>query len=125
MVVVNVKTKSVLKNIAMIAHLRRIRISPKKLNLVAGLVRGMSAQEALTTLQFTNKKAAAFLYKAIRSAVANAEHNDSVTADKLMVDTIIVNKAGTMRRFLPSARGRALPLSKPFSHVSVSLAVQS
>jgi large subunit ribosomal protein L22 len=103
------------------SHLRRIRISPKKANIVAGLIRGKTAQDALNILRFTPKKASTFLYKGLVSAVANAENNDNVPVANLVIDQVIVNKATALRRFIPSARGRALPLRKPMSHVSIFL----
>ncbi len=104
------------------AHLRRTRISPKKANLVAGLIRGKSVEEALELLNFTPKKAAKSLYKVLQSAVSNAENNDAEVRSELMVKTVIVNKGPFYKRFLPSARGRALPISKPTSHITVELA---
>lgn len=103
------------------AHLRGIRISPKKANIVAGIVRGKNAAEALNMLRFTPKKAARLLQKTLQSAVANAEHNDNVSAEDLMISEIIINKGPVMKRFLPSTRGRALPLAKPTSHISIYL----
>lgn len=106
------------------AHLRRTRISPKKANLVAGLIRGKSAEEALELLKFTPKKAAKSLYKVLASAVANAEQNDSKSRSDLMIKSVIVNKGPFYKRFLPSARGRALPLSKPTSHITIELSTK-
>lgn len=103
------------------AHLRQTRISPKKANIVAGLVRGKDAAQALDILKFTPKKSAATLYKVVQSAVSNAENNDGITVDKLKIKSITVNKGPVFRRFIPSARGRALPLAKPTSHISVEL----
>ncbi len=103
------------------AHLRRTRTSPKKANIVAGLVRGKDAQEALDILRFTPKKSAALIYKVLQSAVSNAENNDGMSVDKLKVKSIIINKGPVYRRYVPSPRGRALPLSKPTAHISVEL----
>lgn len=103
------------------AHLRRTRISPKKANVVAGLIRGKSAEQALDILKFTPKKAAQALYKTLKSAVANAENNDNKKAADLTVKTVLVNKGPFYKRFLPSARGRALPLSKPTSNITIEL----
>lgn len=103
------------------AHFRRVRISPKKANVVAGLVRGKNATEALDILKFTPKKGAKIIYKVLHSAVANAEANDKQKRDALMIKEIVVNKGTVWRRFLPSARGRALPLRKPTSHISITL----
>lgn len=103
------------------AHLNQVRISPKKANIVAGLVRGKSVVEALDFLRFTPKKAAGTLYKVIQSAAANAEANDGKKREDLKIETIIINKGPFYKRFLPSSRGRALPISKPTSHISVML----
>ncbi len=103
------------------AHLRGIRISPKKANIIAGLVRGKKAEEALDILRFTPNKGANILYKVVHSAVANAENNDDQKRENLVVKSIIVNKGPVMRRFLPSTRGRALRLEKPTAHLTVEL----
>lgn len=103
------------------AHLRQVRISPKKANIVAGLVRGKDVQEALDFLRFTPKKAAQPLYKAIASAASNAENNEGKKKEDLKVESILINKGPSMKRYLPSTRGRALPITKPTSHISVTL----
>jgi len=103
------------------AHLRRIRISPKKANLVAGLIRGKNAVEAQNILKFTPKKGAKILRKCLDSAIANAENNNEKLAANLVIDQVIVTKGPVYKRHLPSARGRALPLSKPTTHISIYL----
>lgn len=103
------------------AHLKQIRISPKKANIVAGLVRGKGVEEALDFLRFTPKKAAQSLYKVIQSAVSNAENNDGKKRSDLVIESILINKGPVYKRFLPSTRGRALPLSKPTTHITVTL----
>ncbi|NJP04001.1 50S ribosomal protein L22 [Candidatus Gracilibacteria bacterium] len=103
------------------AHLRGIRISPKKANIIAGLVRGKKVEDALAILKFTPNKGANILYKVVHSAVANAENNDDQKRENLIVKTIIVNKGPVMKRFLPSTRGRALRLEKPTAHLTVEL----
>ena len=103
------------------AHLRDVRISMKKANVVAGIVRGMSADKALIRLQFLPKKAAKVLYKVLHSAVANAEHNSGKSREELKIKHIIINRGTYWKRFLPSTRGRALPLRKPTSHITVEL----
>ncbi len=105
------------------AHLRGIRISPKKANVVAGLVREKKALEALEILKFTPKKAAKVLYKVLHSAVANAEGNDKKKKEDLQIKDITVNKGPVYKRYLPSTRGRALPIQKPTSHISIELEV--
>ena len=103
------------------AHLRRIRISSKKVNVVAGLVRGKSVDEALNVLQFTPKKAARVLFKVVQSAFSNAVNNDKQEKEALYVKHIVVNKGPVYKRYLPSTRGRALPIQKPTAHISVVL----
>lgn len=107
------------------AHLRRTRISPKKANVVAGLIRGKSAAEALDILKFTPKKGAQLLYKTLKSAVSNAENNDNQKPETLVIKTVLINKGPVYKRFLPSARGRALPLSKPTSNITIELEAQA
>jgi len=103
------------------AHLRKIRLSPKKANIVAGLIRGKAVADALGILKFTPKKAAKALYKAVQSALANAENNGKEKIENLFVKEVIINKGEVWKRFLPSTRGRALPLQKPTCHISVTL----
>ncbi len=103
------------------SHLRDIRISPKKTNVVAGLVRGKSATDALDILKFTPKKAAQLLYKAVHSAVANAENSGQGKREELSVKEVVINKGAVQKRYVPSTRGRALPLRKPTTHISVTL----
>jgi len=101
------------------AHLRSIRISPDKANLVAGLVRGKSVNDALDFLKFTPKKAAPILAKVIRSAAANAEKNFSQDRKQLLVKEIIVNAGPTFKRFNPVSKGRGHPILKRTSHITV------
>lgn len=103
------------------AHLNGIRISPKKANIVAGLVRGKSVDEALEILKFTPKKAAKILLKVVKSAASNAVHNDGKTQANLKIEQIIVNRGPFYKRFIASTRGRALRLNKPTAHITVEL----
>ncbi len=107
------------------AHLRKIRISPKKVNLVAELIRKKKVEIALDYLSFMPKKAAKLLYKVLKSAMSNATNNDKSESDKLYISSIVVNKGPVYKRFLPSTRGRALPLHKPTAHISIFLSKQS
>jgi large subunit ribosomal protein L22 len=104
------------------ASLRNVRISPKKVNLVAELVRTADVDQALATLEFTPKKAAKILYKVIASAKANAETNDNAQASDLFIKEIKVSKGMTIKRFIPISRGRAHPINKFCSHIHVILA---
>ncbi len=104
------------------ANLRRIRLSPKKANIVAGLVRGKAVEEALNILKFTPKKSAAAIYKVLQSAASNAETNDGKDRKNLVIESIIINKGPFYKRHLPSTRGRALPINKPTTHITIQLA---
>ena len=106
------------------AHLRQYRVSPKKANVVAGLIRNKSAVEALQILKFTSNKSSEVFYKVLHSAVANAENNDSQKREDLMIKSVIVNKGPVWKRHLPSTRGRALPIQKPTSHISIELEIK-
>ena len=98
---------------------RNIRISPQKARLVADLIRGKRAEEALLILQFTQKKAARILAKTLRSAIANATETQSVDPDALYVKTTYVDGGATIKRFTPRAHGRATPIRKRTSHLTV------
>jgi large subunit ribosomal protein L22 len=103
------------------ATLKNIRISPQKARLVADLVRGMKATEAVTMLRFTDKKAADPIMKLIKSAVHNATHNFNLAEDKLVVAEIQVGDAPTLKRIRPRSRGQADRLSKRTSNVYVTV----
>lgn len=102
--------KSVVKN---------IRISPKKLNLVAEMVRRKPVKEADAILKFVAKRGGVFLQKALASAVANAENNFKQDANTLIIEEIIVGKGPTLKRFMPVSRGRAHPILKRTSQVMI------
>lgn len=103
------------------AYLKQVRISSKKMNLVAKLVRGKKATDAMTLLKFIPKRSAPILGKLIASAVANAEHNFKQKADGLTISKIIVNEGQTMKRGRPVSRGRWHPVLKRTSKVSLEL----
>jgi large subunit ribosomal protein L22 len=103
------------------AILRRTRISPKKANLVAQLVRLKKATEAIDILKFTPKKAAKILKKVIESAIANAENNNKQIKDNLYIKEIIVTEGPTYKRSLPISRGRVHPILKRTSHITAKL----
>jgi large subunit ribosomal protein L22 len=107
------------------AILKNSRISPKKANLVAGLVRGASVNSALAQLKFTPKKAAKILSKIIASAAANAEVNFKQDRDKLYIKEIIVTKGPAYRRGRSVSRGRIHPIIKKTSHITVTVDVQA
>jgi len=104
---------------------RHLRIAPKKVNLVAGLVRGMSVDKAITILSFTPKRSARPMMEAIKSATANAVTNFKQKRDSLYIQHIIVNEGATLKRSRPISRGRTHPLLKRTSHIRVELMVQT
>jgi len=106
------------------AIVRSIRITPKKLNLVAKMVRNKDAVEAMEILKFTPKKSAKLLYKAIQSAVANATNNFKQNEKDLFIKEIVVTKAATMKRWLPASRGRMQPILKRNAHLRVIIGVK-
>ena len=98
---------------------RMLRISPQKLNLVAGLIRGKKVASALADLQFSRKRIAVDVKKCLESAIANAENNHDLDVDDLIVAEAHVGKALVMKRFHPRARGRSGGILKPFSHLTI------
>jgi len=105
------------------ASLKAIRIAPKKAQLVAKMIRGKSVPDAMYTLERTNKKAARLLEGLLRSAMANASHNEKQDPQMMMVKTLIVNKAQCYHRGVPMARGRVRPMRKFMSHIELTLGV--
>jgi len=95
------------------------RISPRKLNLVAGSIRGKSAAAALAELTFSKRRIAHDVKKVLQAAIANAENNHQLDVDRLVVAEAHVGKSLTMRRFHPRGRGRSAPVVKSFSHITV------
>ncbi len=102
------------------ATLKNYRQSPRKVRLVADVVRGQSVDAALAKLQFVDKRAAAPVQKLIRSAVANAEQAGYERA-KLRVASIRVDEGIVLKRFMPRARGSASRINKRNSHITVEL----
>jgi large subunit ribosomal protein L22 len=101
--------------------LKGVRISPRKARLVVDLVRGKHVQEALELLKFTRKRTAPVLAKMISSGIANARNTSTVDVDNLVVAEVMVDEGPTIKRFLPRAQGRATPIRKRTSHISVQL----
>ena len=103
------------------AKAKHIRMSPRKVRLVASLVRGMSATQALDQLQFASRQAAGPIKKLINSAVANAVNNFELDKNNLFVKEIRVDEGTTLKRWMPKARGRATPIRKRTSHIILTL----
>lgn len=103
------------------ASLKNYRQSPRKVRLVADLVRGKNVSQALTELKFLPKRASEVMIKLVSSAIANAENNFKVSADDLVVKEIEVNEGITLKRYRPRARGVAKRINKRTSNVNVLL----
>nr|WP_321986356.1 50S ribosomal protein L22 [uncultured Lichenicoccus sp.] len=101
---------------------RNIRISPRKLNLVAGLIRNKPASQAVATLTFSKRRIALQVKKTLQSAIANAENNHQLDVDQLVVTTAEVGKSIVMRRFHARGRGRSARIEKFFSHLKIVVA---
>ncbi|MBL8552088.1 MAG: 50S ribosomal protein L22 [Hyphomonadaceae bacterium] len=99
--------------------LRNIRISPRKLNLVAQSIRGLHVEDALAELQFSRKRIAHDVYKCLWSAQANAEENHQLDIDSLVVAQAFVGKGLVMKRMSARARGRGARIEKPFSQLTI------
>ncbi|MFP3028798.1 MAG: 50S ribosomal protein L22 [Arsenophonus sp.] len=104
-----------------IAIYRHARSSAQKVRLVVDLIRGKKVSQALKILNYTNKKAAVLLRKVLKSAIANAEHNDGVDIDDLKITKIFVNEGPIMKRIMPRAKGRADRIFKRTSHITVAI----
>lgn len=104
------------------AVLRGVKTSPQKARLVLDLIRGKSVENALTTLKFSNKKAARLALGALESAIANAENNHNLNIDKLVVDACFADKGIVMKRGRPRARGRFGKILKPTCHMTIVVA---
>jgi large subunit ribosomal protein L22 len=98
---------------------RMIRVSPQKLNLVAGMIRGKKVATALAELEFSRKRISGQVKRTLESAVANAENNHDLDVDSLIVAEAHVGKALVMKRFKPRARGRVGKILKPFSNLTI------
>ncbi len=98
---------------------RMIRVSPRKLNLVAQTIRGKKAEAALNELSFSQKRIATAVKKVLQSAIANAENNHDLDVDNLVVSQAVVGKNLVMKRFHARARGRGAGIEKPFSQITI------
>jgi len=103
------------------AKARYVRVSPRKARLVADQIRGMPVEEARTLLAFSSRGAARDLLRLLDSAAANAEANHELVADDMRITAINVDEGPTLKRWRARARGRATPIHKRTSHLSVAL----
>ena len=113
------KTQRRLPAAEAMVKLRTLRTSARKLNLVAQSIRGLRVQRALNALEFSHKRIAKDVRKALYSAISNAENNHSLDIDSLVVAEAFVGKNLIMKRFSPRARGRASRIEKPFSEITI------
>lgn len=105
------------------SSLRSVRIAPKKAQLVAKMIRGKAVPDAVHILEHTNKKAARIFEKLLRSAMANASHNEKQDPQMMVIKLLTVNKAQAYHRGVPMARGRVRPMRKFLSHINMTLGV--
>ena len=104
-----------------IAEAKNIRISPRKVRLVAEELAGKKALEAVESLKFVPKKASLPLSKVIKSAMSNAKNNNKMDEKKLIIKEVVVNEGPKLKRFLPRSRGMVHPILKRSSHIRVVL----
>jgi large subunit ribosomal protein L22 len=100
---------------------RHVRLSPTKARRAVNLVRGLPAKEALTVLQFAPQAASEQVYKVLASAIANAENNERLDPDALLVSEAFVDEGPTLKRFRPRAQGRAFRIRKRTCHITVAV----
>ena len=103
------------------ASSRYVRVAPRKARLIADQVRGLHIEKARALLRFSPRSAAMDIHKLIESAASNAENNHDLVADEMRIAEITVDEGPTLRRFRPRAMGRATPINKRTSHISLAL----
>ncbi len=109
------------KNMQIKASLKKIRMAPRKVRLVANLINGLSAQRAQAQLAFLVKKPAPLILKLVKSAVANAKHNFEIEESNLFIKNIVVEAGATLKRWMPRAMGRAAAIRKRTCSVKLVL----
>ena len=114
------KNKDIVKSIN-----RNVRCSPRKVNLLLKNIRGKKADVAIRDLSFARQRIAHDIKKTVQSAIANAENNNQYDIDNLFVQEAYVGKSIVLKRFRPRAKGRAAPIRKPYSNVTIILAEKS
>ena len=100
---------------------KNVRTSPRKLSLVCNFIKGKKADIALRDLEFSRKRISKDVSKTVKSAISNAENNHQYDIDNLFVKEAYVGKSLVMKRFRPRAKGRASPIKKPFSRITIVL----
>lgn len=107
------------------AFVKYVRSSPQKLNLLAQMIRGKRADQAVTALEFSNRRVSQDVKKCLQSAIANAENNHNLDIDKLIVSEAYVGKSIVMKRFRARAKGRGARILKPFSNLTIIVKEQA
>ena len=108
-------------NLTVKAINKNVRTSPRKLSLVLNFIKGKKADVALRDLEFSRKRISKDVSKTVKSAISNAENNNQFDIDNLFVKEAYVGKGLVMKRFRPRAKGRASPIKKPFSRITIIL----
>jgi|TARA_B110001452_G_scaffold154591_1_gene128607 large subunit ribosomal protein L22 len=108
-------------NLTVKAINKNVRTSPRKLSLVLNFIKGKKVDLALRDLEFSRKRIAKDVSKTVKSAISNAENNNQFDIDNLFIKEAYVGKSLVMKRFRPRAKGRASPIKKPFSRITVVL----
>jgi large subunit ribosomal protein L22 len=110
------------KNNAIVKAINKnVRTSPRKLSLVLNYIKGKKVDLALRDLEFSRKRISKDVSKTVKSAISNAENNHQYDIDNLFVKEAYVGKSLVMKRFRPRAKGRASPIKKPFSRITIIL----
>ena len=110
------------KNTSLVKAINKnVRTSARKLSLVCNFIKGKKADVALRDLEFSRKRIAKDVSKTVKSAIANAENNNQFDIDNLFVKEAYIGKSLVMKRFRPRAKGRASPIKKPFSRITIVL----
>ena len=100
---------------------KNVRSSPRKISLICNFIKGKKADIALRDLEFTRKRIAKEVSKTVKSAISNAENNYQYDIDNLFIKEAYVGKSLVMKRYRPRAKGRASPIKKPFSRITIIL----
>ena len=107
------------------ASIKSIKTSTQKVNLILQTIRGLDVEKAINILEFSRKRIAIDVKKILKSAISNAENNNQYDIDNLFVQEAYVGKSIVLKRFRPRAKGRAAPIRKPYSNVTIILAEKS
>ena len=105
-------------------YIKNVKVTPKKLRMLADVVKKNNPQQAIDYLYYTPKKSAQILYKALQSAVANAKHSLKVGGDSLSFQSLIIEEGQKLRRFRAGGRGTASPFSRRYSHIKIVLSAK-